>query len=67
MPPGPPEHDLAPQAQRRHQILPIWDLCHYGYPDDLDPLSDVFVDRFARYARAAARYVAEHEHEHAHA
>ena len=25
-------------AQRRHNILPIWDLCHYGYPDDLDPL-----------------------------
>jgi hypothetical protein len=25
-------------AQRRHRILPIWDLCHYGYPDGLDPL-----------------------------
>lgn len=38
-------------------ITPIWDLCHYGYPDDLDPFSDAFTDRFARYCRAAAEYV----------
>ena len=51
-------------AQRRHNVLPIWDLCHYGYPDDLDPLGDVegFVRRFEAYARAAARYVAERAH-----
>ena len=49
-------------AQRQHNILPLWDLCHYGYPDDLDPLSDAFVLRFATYARAAARYVAERAH-----
>ena len=46
-------------AQRRHRVLPIWDLCHYGYPDGLDPLGDAFTERFAAYARAAARYVAE--------
>lgn len=50
------------QAQRRHNVLPIWDLCHYGYPDDLDPLSESFVTRFAAYARAAARYVADRAH-----
>jgi hypothetical protein len=49
-------------AQRRHNILPIWDLCHYGYPSDLDPWSDAFVQRFAAYAKAAARYVAERAH-----
>jgi beta-glucosidase/6-phospho-beta-glucosidase/beta-galactosidase len=49
-------------AQRRHNMLPLWDLCHYGYPDGLDPLSDDFVARFAVYARAAARYVAERAH-----
>jgi beta-glucosidase/6-phospho-beta-glucosidase/beta-galactosidase len=49
-------------AQRRHNILPIWDLCHYGYPDGLDPLSDEFAPRFAAYARAAARYVAKRAH-----
>jgi beta-glucosidase/6-phospho-beta-glucosidase/beta-galactosidase len=48
-------------AQRRHQILPIWDLCHYGYPDDLDPYGDQFAERFAAYARAAAAYVSERQ------
>ena len=44
-------------------VLPIWDLCHYGYPDGLDPFDpDSFVLRFAAYARAAARYVAERAH-----
>ena len=44
-------------AQRRHGILPIWDLCHYGYPDDLDPFDPGFAERFCAYARAAAEYV----------
>ena len=39
------------------QMLPIWDLCHYGYPDDLDPYGPDFARRFADYARAAATYV----------
>ena len=44
-------------AMNRCQILPIWDLCHYGYPDGLDPFSDAFTERFAAYCRAAAEYV----------
>jgi beta-glucosidase/6-phospho-beta-glucosidase/beta-galactosidase len=44
-------------AMRREQILPIWDLFHYGYPDDLDPFSETFTERFAAYCRAAAQYV----------
>jgi hypothetical protein len=32
----------------------IWDLMHYGYPDDIDPWGPDFVDRFARFARKAA-------------
>jgi hypothetical protein len=50
------------EAQRRHSILPIWDLCHYGYPDDCDPHDSGFADRFAAYAQAAARYVTERAH-----
>lgn len=50
------------QAQRRHQVLPIWDLCHYGYPADLDPWSEAFVERFAAYAKAAAAHVADRAH-----
>ncbi len=37
----------------------IWDLLHYGWPDDLDIWSPRFVDRFARYAAACARLVRE--------
>ena len=44
-------------ALNRSRILPIWDLCHYGYPEDVDPLADDFAERFARYCRAAAEYV----------
>ena len=33
----------------------IWDLLHYGWPDDLDIWSPAFVDRFAAFARAAAK------------
>ena len=33
----------------------IWDLLHYGWPDDLDIWTPAFVDRFAAFARAAAR------------
>ncbi len=49
-------------AMNRHQILPMWDLCHYGYPDDADPFSPVFAERFARYCRAAAEYVVPRMH-----
>lgn len=49
------------QAQRAHQILPIWDLCHYGYPEDLDPFDADFAVRFAAYARAAAEHVLAHQ------
>ncbi|KPY89158.1 beta-glucosidase [Pseudomonas syringae pv. tagetis] len=42
----------------RHQgIQVIWDLCHYGYPDDLDIWSPQFVERFARFAAAAAQLI----------
>ena len=35
----------------------IWDLLHYGWPDDVDVWRPAFVDRFARFAAAAARLV----------
>ncbi len=35
----------------------LWDLLHYGWPDDLDIWRPAFVDRFARFAAAAARVV----------
>lgn len=44
-------------ASRKHRIQVIWDLFHYGYPAELDPLSAEFVERFAQYCRAAAAFV----------
>jgi glycosyltransferase involved in cell wall biosynthesis len=36
----------------------IWDLCHYGYPDDIDIFSPEFIRRFSRLAAAFARMYA---------
>ena len=49
--------DSRLDAARRHGIQVIWNLCHYGWPEDLDILGDEFVPRFAAFARAAARYI----------
>lgn len=38
----------------------IWDLCHWGIPDDVDIFSPHFVDRFIAFARSAALLIAEH-------
>ncbi|WP_320194945.1 glycosyltransferase [Agrobacterium rosae] len=35
----------------------IWDILHYGWPDDIDIWSPQFVERFARFAAAAAQVV----------
>jgi hypothetical protein len=43
------------QAAGSQRIQVIWDLFHYGWPDDLDLFSGAFVDRFARFAGEAAR------------
>ena len=47
-------------ACRETKIVPVWDLCHYGYPDALDPFSPDFSAHFERYCDAAARYVSSH-------
>jgi hypothetical protein len=47
-------------AAQRREFDVIWDLFHYGYPDELDPFSDEFVTRFGDYCHAVARFIAEH-------
>jgi len=39
------------------KITPIWDLCHYGFPDGCDPFTQDCVDRFTEYCRRAAEFV----------
>lgn len=38
------------RAARATGLQVIWDLFHYGYPDDLDIFSEAFIDRFAAFA-----------------
>ncbi|MBP0437068.1 glycosyltransferase family 4 protein [Tianweitania sediminis] len=42
------------RAAKASETEVIWDLLHYGWPDDIDIWRPHFVDRFARFARAAA-------------
>jgi hypothetical protein len=45
------------QAARRHGMDVIWDLMHFGWPDDVDPFHSSFPVRFGRYAAAFARWI----------
>jgi hypothetical protein len=47
------------QAARDTGLQVIWDLLHYGWPDDLDIFSGEFVTRFAGFARAFAELVSQ--------
>jgi hypothetical protein len=40
------------QRGRALGIQQVWDLCHFGYPDDLTPLHPLFTRRFAAFCRA---------------
>ena len=58
------KYDFAPLRGRAHAaraqgLQVIWTLCQYGWPSDIDVFSSAFVERFARYARAAAEYLGE--------
>jgi len=37
----------------------IWDLCHYGWPEDIDIFKPEFVHRFTRFVGAFARWLSE--------
>jgi beta-glucosidase/6-phospho-beta-glucosidase/beta-galactosidase len=47
------------RAARDEGIQLIWDLFHYGWPDDLDIFDPAFADRFGRLARAFAGLLRE--------
>lgn len=47
------------RAARDAGLRIAWDLCHYGWPDDVDIWSPAFVDRFATFAGAVARLVCD--------
>jgi beta-glucosidase/6-phospho-beta-glucosidase/beta-galactosidase len=47
------------QAAEREGIQVLWDVCHYGWPDDIDLFSSEFVSRFGQFSAAVARVVRE--------
>ena len=49
------EAQLAGAAAAGTEV--VWDLLHYGWPDDVDVWSPAFVTRFAAFAAAAARVI----------
>ncbi len=54
--------DLSPirrlaRLGREAGLVQVWDLMHYGYPDDVDFFAPQFVARFARFAGEVAAVV----------
>ena len=47
------------RAARDTGMQVIWDLWHYGWPDDIDIFSAAFVDRFTAYAVEAIKVIGE--------
>lgn len=45
------------KAARDTGMQVIWDLWHYGWPDGLDIFSAAFIERFAAFAREAAKQI----------
>lgn len=44
------------EAGKRQGIQQIWDICHFGFPDDLSPLHPKFAERFVSMCRAFALF-----------
>ena len=46
-------------AGKRNNIQQLWDICHFGFPDDLTPLHPMFARRFASVCRAFVKFYRE--------
>ena len=62
--PSPGRFDFASlvpvaRAARGAGVVVVWDLFHYGWPDDLDIFAPEFPDRFARFAGTTAAVLAD--------
>lgn len=44
--------ELMMDAAARHNIQQVWDICHFGFPDNLTPLSPDFAHRFSALCAA---------------
>lgn len=48
--------ELMINAGIENGIQQVWDLCHFGFPDDLTPLHPMFSRRFASLCRAFVKF-----------
>src|SRR5438552_16164289 len=44
------------EAGKKNNIQQVWDLCHFGFPDDLTPLHPLFARRFAALCRSFVQF-----------
>jgi beta-glucosidase/6-phospho-beta-glucosidase/beta-galactosidase len=54
--------DTILEELNRYKIIPIWDLFHYGLPDNCDPFNDDCHKRFLDYCCAVAERVVANSH-----
>ncbi len=48
--------NLMMDCGKQKGIQQVWDICHFGYPDDLTPLHPLFAGRFAALCKAFVRF-----------
>lgn len=48
------------QRGKANNIQQVWDLCHFGFPDDLTPLHPLFARRFAALCTAFVHFYRYH-------
>lgn len=41
---------------KANRVQQLWDICHFGFPDDLTPLHPLFARRFAALCRAFVKF-----------
>jgi beta-glucosidase/6-phospho-beta-glucosidase/beta-galactosidase len=44
------------EAGKRNNLQQVWDLCHFGFPDDLTPLHPMFARRFSALCKAFVHF-----------
>lgn len=50
-------------SAKQNDIQQVWDLCHFGFPDDLTPLHPMFARRFAALCKAFAQFYKSQNHQ----
>ncbi|MDN3724140.1 hypothetical protein QRD02_07080 [Aequorivita sp. SDUM287046] len=51
------------KAARKYKIQIIWDLCHFGYPEDLVPTHPLFVSRFVSFCEQFLQFHLRHSNQ----